>query len=542
MSELHRIGESRTEGSAVDVIFVHGLGGDPFETWAPTVKPLAFRRKKKDSWPHWLAGESIAPNVYSLEYEATPSRWLGTSMPLLDRSRNALARLTTEGIGDRPIVFVTHSLGGLLVKQMLRHAKEFGNKRWQKVWEQTRGVVFVATPHAGARIADWLGHLRTVLRTSVATEELSANAPTLRDLNTWFRHQASISKIGALSFYETVETKGVLVVDETSADPGIAGSVSVPLDADHLSICKPDKRTDLIYKRVLQFVEECLLDQSADEVPEPPTQSKTPPAPSKRKPGLFPTGHLSAGDATADADRPKATKIPERARGPIETPARASRPPETQRAPEPRREAEPPAETPTPLWQKIVGLVAVAAAVAWGSYTFGQSEKVRKVVTVESHAFLSRMGEQDDQAIAEMTRTPFYLGLERLDSQDAVRRQFAAMFRHARERTESESDSQSIRGGAELSRYLADQLADKSFNVFETVDLQIQPDLDSEDEEKRPATPIPDPSLLEDGARVAVNLRGLNARNVRTVYLYFNVLEENPALRAVVLQRPPTGN
>ncbi len=46
-------------------------------------------------------------------------------MPLYDRARNSLERFDLAEIGKKPIGFVCHSLGGLLVKQILRLANEF---------------------------------------------------------------------------------------------------------------------------------------------------------------------------------------------------------------------------------------------------------------------------------------------------------------------------------------------------------------------------------------------------------------------------------
>jgi triacylglycerol esterase/lipase EstA (alpha/beta hydrolase family) len=49
---------------------------------------------------------------------------------------------------------VAHSLGGVLVKQALLFASLLGAAGWTAVWDQTRAVVFLATPHDGARIAE----------------------------------------------------------------------------------------------------------------------------------------------------------------------------------------------------------------------------------------------------------------------------------------------------------------------------------------------------------------------------------------------------
>ena len=55
----------------------------------------------------------------------------------------------------RPLIFVSHSLGGVLVKQALIEARL--NQRYRCVKASTYGLVFFATPHAGG---NRYGHLR----------------------------------------------------------------------------------------------------------------------------------------------------------------------------------------------------------------------------------------------------------------------------------------------------------------------------------------------------------------------------------------------
>jgi len=96
-----------------DVIFVHGLDGDARSTWHPKDQPKHF-------WPAWLGEEMTQLGVWSLNYAVSASAWKGHSMPLVDRANNVLDLFALEDIGQRPLALICHSLGGLLMKQVLR--------------------------------------------------------------------------------------------------------------------------------------------------------------------------------------------------------------------------------------------------------------------------------------------------------------------------------------------------------------------------------------------------------------------------------------
>ena len=112
-------------------------------------------------------------------------------MPMSDRATNLLALFQADGIGTRPLVFVAHSLGGLIVKQLLRNADTYGPPPWKQIVSQTRGVVFLATPHQGTRLANYIGTLRQIFRLTTAVTEMEASASALRDLDTWYRENVS---------------------------------------------------------------------------------------------------------------------------------------------------------------------------------------------------------------------------------------------------------------------------------------------------------------------------------------------------------------
>ncbi|RDE50730.1 MAG: TIR domain-containing protein [Candidatus Accumulibacter meliphilus] len=247
MAEIHLVSPHSIGSAVLDVVFVHGLGGDKLNTWQASTAAESF-------WPAWLAEDLPNVAVYSLGYEASPSAWLGKAMPLGDRATNVLAVLEAEKLGERPLIFVCHSLGGLVVKQLLRTAETLGQESWRRFASATKSVIFLATPHAGARLANFVGLLGRILRATVAVEDLQANDAHLRELSQWFSNNAQRLKIDARVFFETQDTAGVRVVDETSANPGISGVVPIPVDADHYSICKPRDRNALVYKSIRQLI------------------------------------------------------------------------------------------------------------------------------------------------------------------------------------------------------------------------------------------------------------------------------------------------
>lgn len=52
---------------------------------------------------------------------------------------------------DRPLIFVAHSLGGIVVKEMLRRSQgSHSHDHLRQIASATNGMVFFGTPHSGA--------------------------------------------------------------------------------------------------------------------------------------------------------------------------------------------------------------------------------------------------------------------------------------------------------------------------------------------------------------------------------------------------------
>lgn len=248
---------SKKPESPVDIVFVHGLMGSAPDTWACDAQPTSL-------WPKWL---SELGDIWIVDYPADLFWWSNTGMAIPERARSVVDALVNYGLGSKPLIWVTHSLGGLLVKSMLRAAHELNNPNWEPVVRQTRGVVFLGTPHTGASLGTVADLLRILM--SVNAGQLKANEAHLLDLTTWYSRNARRLGIRTLAYYEKGTVRGIKVVDEGSADPRVDDCVPVPSDANHMDICKPKDKHDPVFRGVLRFIQSLVPPASAVSNREP---------------------------------------------------------------------------------------------------------------------------------------------------------------------------------------------------------------------------------------------------------------------------------
>ena len=243
---------------AANVIFVHGLSGDQSETWQSGNKDKVF-------WPSWYHEEFEGLAIYSLGYPA--SKFAATEQDLFQRATNALDYIAARELADRPIVFVCHSLGGLLVKSLLRQAKEATDAGYNQVAQATRIVVFIATPHTGASLAS-IGQTVMPHLVSSHVKLLANDTGTLTELNQAYRNFCdSCPHVRTVVYYETQKTLKVLIVDRSSSDPGVSKTTPIAVDRNHIDICKPADRNDSMYlgiRRHLKGLVEELSEQATN--------------------------------------------------------------------------------------------------------------------------------------------------------------------------------------------------------------------------------------------------------------------------------------
>ncbi|MCO5599134.1 hypothetical protein L7F22_053234 [Adiantum nelumboides] len=259
----------------MDVVFVHGLCGGPFKTWrisddktSSTSKAGLVEKIDVDSgrkgtcWPkEWLSRDVPSCRVLTVKYKTNLSQWSGATLPLQEVSATLLQKLFAAGVGERPVVFITHSMGGLVVKQMLMQAGQ--DKKLSQIVKSTAGIVFYSCPHFGSKLADMPWRLGLVLRPAPSIGELRSGSVRLEELNQFIRtlHNGGLD---ILSFSETkvtplVEGYGgwalrMEVVPIESAYPGF-GELVVLDGTDHVNSCKPLSRDDIAYTQTLELLQ-----------------------------------------------------------------------------------------------------------------------------------------------------------------------------------------------------------------------------------------------------------------------------------------------
>lgn len=271
---LHQIKNCDKSNRRADIIFVHGLTGHAIKTWHPEEKC------DQECWPFWLGDENEFKDIgiWSFGYKANLT---GNGMSIYEQAGSLLNSLLNEvadhGVGENPIIFITHSLGGLVIKQMLNVAYTVNptpNK--QAITNQIKGIVFLASPHQGSHLAN-IFTILSIFQSSAIVQQLKANNPdaTLSQLNDLFAQKIQELGIKVKVFYETESIKRLRIISIAKVVERDSAKLSIPnieneaISANHINIAKPKKGDSIyntVYKGVRTFIRECLI--SANQNPQ----------------------------------------------------------------------------------------------------------------------------------------------------------------------------------------------------------------------------------------------------------------------------------
>lgn len=150
-------------------------------------------------------------------------------------------------------------MGGLLIKRAYILAKQ--KKEFQPIAERTRAILFLATPHRGADLAQLLSKLLSLSSgPRPFVEDLHRNSLTTQSINDEFPQHCQDLQL--FSFYETLPTRlafnKTLVVDKDLATLGYANERTAYLNATHRDVCKYEAPTDPNYLTVRNAIASCI--------------------------------------------------------------------------------------------------------------------------------------------------------------------------------------------------------------------------------------------------------------------------------------------
>ncbi|KAK3400792.1 hypothetical protein B0T20DRAFT_153255 [Sordaria brevicollis] len=249
------------EDAEVDICFIHGLTGDRNRTWKADDQP--------EPWPKVLLPPKIPKaRILTYGYDAYVIARDGSgasSNRLSDHAHNLIndlagdrARSNATPTG-RPIIFVTHSLGGLVCKKGLLISRNSSRPRHREIFESTRGVIFLGTPHRGSWFADraqkpvsLLGIFKSSNRALL--DVLGTNSELLEDINSGFFEMVRVEpQIRVQCFFEELYTVGDMkVVTKSSAT--FDGDSGISIHANHREMVRFSSDADTGFTRVLDVL------------------------------------------------------------------------------------------------------------------------------------------------------------------------------------------------------------------------------------------------------------------------------------------------
>ncbi|RFU31703.1 hypothetical protein B7463_g4630, partial [Scytalidium lignicola] len=260
---------------SADIVFIHGLRGNSMKTWT-------YGPQLENFWPRdWLPNEPglESTRIWTFGYD---SDWLSLKSPtvtsifdfadmLLFYLKYAIRESQENSIGEVPLIFVAHSMGGLVVKEAYIFGKD--DLTYRELVRSTCAIIFMATPHRGADLAKVL---RTTLRLLDPTasrkayvNDLVRNSPLLQRVNMHFKNVAS--KMGLVSFYETIPTSlGLfrrMILDKDSSTMGCENELTVSLPADHRNVPRFSSTRDVKYISFLKVLTDLVTKYGQKSIP-----------------------------------------------------------------------------------------------------------------------------------------------------------------------------------------------------------------------------------------------------------------------------------
>ncbi|KAI0976688.1 hypothetical protein F4678DRAFT_480197 [Xylaria arbuscula] len=224
------------EGQVVaDLIFVHGLNGGSRSTWS--------KAGNGSYWPQdWLPCDDAFQDVriHAFGYSSGLNR--ESVLNIRDFATNLLACVyhspTMTSSTTRRIIFVGHSMGGLVIKKAYILAHQI--PEYEKLAQKIHAMFFLATPHQGAGVAQLLSRFLALAGPRPFVDDLIPQSGMLQIINEEFPRYSDSLQL--FSFFESQAMyygigKG-LIVERHCAVMNYANERRTYLDANHRDVAR----------------------------------------------------------------------------------------------------------------------------------------------------------------------------------------------------------------------------------------------------------------------------------------------------------------
>ncbi|KAM5357709.1 hypothetical protein ACJZ2D_015994 [Fusarium nematophilum] len=244
--------------ATIDICFVHGLTGNRDSTWTAN--------GQSKPWPETLLSPKLSrARILTYGYDAYIVRKsVASTNGLTDHVTNLLNDLATDracsNASSRPIIFVAHSLGGLVCKEAVLLSRNNPEPHLRDIFDYTKGIIFLGTPHRGSWMADWAKIPASALGIVKSTNKsllkiLETDDAYLQSVQDRFwsmvREQQKAGRdLEVTCFFEELPLSGVgKVVSKDSATLESYNAISI--HANHSNMVKFSSVDDSGFKRLL---------------------------------------------------------------------------------------------------------------------------------------------------------------------------------------------------------------------------------------------------------------------------------------------------
>ncbi|TGZ65471.1 hypothetical protein CRM22_005870 [Opisthorchis felineus] len=231
-----------------DIIFVHGMRGSVFFTWRQNDAVLDSNETDAGNytkcWPRdWLSREFPRARILAIDASLNPFIWdpicpvdrLERTMD--NRAKKILPQLRAAGVGQRPIIWVTHSAGGILVKELLRLSEASVNQQPQTDGKSVASVnTSVSQIHTYKTVPSQLGdrHVFDVPTTDIPSVTV-----------TWFCDPADQASSTQQMLIPSPTEETTLLPTTPTGEMAVGSTMptsssNVDLATGHKPTCRPD--------------------------------------------------------------------------------------------------------------------------------------------------------------------------------------------------------------------------------------------------------------------------------------------------------------